>query len=438
MNTPAERPAGPPCALCTGGCADADLTPLLTATLTWLWSQLAQTADRRGDRELLTGTIRIRLPEDAADRAAATGLLGGTPLRAGGTRQLDLALLTTRIRVRGQHLTPGGVAAHAVARPLAAAAHRKARRVAAEDRLRAARATAIAQLSPDTPQDPDGTWERLRRAGWIARLMAADEPEELVARAIRVIIALPEPGQRVDRRLLAQRAAGTPHALDRGALLASLVLAELAAADRIPPGLHPRIAWDAVGVDWDDLVGGILTVGVLPARWTVPGGTALTIPPRELAHCAWQPPPHRDAWAFVTENLSIARAACEEAAANPRIRVLCTSGTPSELECRALARLTEHGWRLAVRADFDTAGLAHVAQILAHAPDATPWRMRASDYQQAADRTASGPEPLLQDHLMTSPWDPVLADTMRSRGLSAWEECLLPELLDDLRVGAPR
>ncbi|WP_127354151.1 DUF2399 domain-containing protein [Actinacidiphila soli] len=45
---------------------------------------------------------------------------------------------------------------------------------------------------------------------------------------------------------------------------------------------------------------------------------------------------------------------------------------------------------LAVRADFDPAGLRHVRAVLAAAPTAWPWRMSSHDYRQALANLPSG------------------------------------------------
>ena len=60
------------CRLCGGECRDANLRPLLTADLVWLWQQAAVIADRRGDPALTEGTVTIRAPESPRQRAAAS------------------------------------------------------------------------------------------------------------------------------------------------------------------------------------------------------------------------------------------------------------------------------------------------------------------------------------------------------------------------------
>jgi uncharacterized protein (TIGR02679 family) len=420
------------CALCGGQCRDADLRPLLTADLLWLWLQAADTADRRGDPRLDEGTVTIRAPEPARQRAAVLGLVPGPPLMPGQSRRVSLAALSAAVRRHGPALTPGAVAAHAAGRQLAERAARRRARSQLENDIDGA-ITGWAASSPSpAAAAADRILPALRTAGWIARLHAAPDPAGLLRQALAVTDALPLPGETADRRILANDASGNPHALDDGQPLAGLTLALLAAAGAIPPARRPRAAWAAAGVTCDDLTGGLIAVGLYPDGWHLPPGTAVTIPPRELARCRWQASPGASAWAFVTENPSVASAATVLAETGTPVRLLCTSGTPSALEAAAVARLTDAGWRIAVRADFDAAGLAHVTALLAAAPAASPWRMRKDDYEQSLGRGATVPLPQVPD----TPWDPFLAAAMRARHLATFEEALMPGLLEDLRRGS--
>jgi uncharacterized protein (TIGR02679 family) len=250
-----------------------------------------------------------------------------------------------------------------------------------------------------------------------------------------VVAALPSGDARSDRRRLAADVTGNPHALDHGSALGSLVIALLVAAGRIEPRQRPRAAWASVGVDCDDVVGGLVAVGILPVGWSVPPGATVTLPPRVLNTCEWPRPDAAGSWVFVTENPSIASAAADLAASGWGIRLLCTSGTPSAGEIAALGRLTLPGWRLAVRADFDASGLGHVAAILKAVPNAVPWRMGARDYVESL-RGAIQEEGALE-RILDAPWDPQLSVIMRERGIAAYEESLLPLLLEDLQRGTP-
>jgi len=127
----------------------------------------------------------------------------------------------------------------------------------------------------------------LHRAGWLAKLYAADDADGMLRQALAVLDALPETGTRLDRRVLASNIARNPHALDDSEPLAALALALLSAAGITSFAQRSRAAWDAVGVDCDDLAGGLIAVGIHPAGWHLPAGAAVTLPPRELASCRW-------------------------------------------------------------------------------------------------------------------------------------------------------
>ncbi len=138
---------------------------------------------------------------------------------------------------------------------------------------------------------------------------------------------------------------------------------------------------------------------------------------------------------FVTENPSIVSAASDLATRDRGIRVLCTSGTPSVGEIGAIGRLARAGWQIAVRADFDAAGIRHVGAVMKAVPHAVPWRMGINDYVDSlqSPATSEGTTEAIPD----APWDLELSALMRQKGV-AYEESLLPALLEDLRRGTPR
>lgn len=376
----------------------------------------------------------MRAPADAEQRAAAAGLVGGRILLQGQRRTIDLTQLTQKLRVRGPSLTPGAVAAHALSRPLALRAA-----VQAQHRLQVNRLKSmfieLAQSAPsDTLAQPESIWTALQRSGWITRLTSATAPDRLLSAAVAVLRELPPYGGSMDRRQLASRITGNPHALDHGTLLAGLALAMLVAGERIEPRQSPRRAWAAVGVRCDDVVGGLIALGILPIGWTAPRGSPVTLPPRVLSDCQWPAADVPDAWVFVTENPSIVSAAADLVADEP-LRLICTNGTPSDIEIAAIARIAHRGWRVAVRADFDSAGLAHVAAILQTAPQAIPWRMSARDYRESLQRELI--DKVALDEIPDVDWDPELSACMRDAQVAAYEELLLPSLLADLQRGKP-
>jgi uncharacterized protein (TIGR02679 family) len=406
-----------PCPLCDGSCAAAPLDGLVTDDLAWLWSQLADAADRNGDPALTAGTTTVQAPDGVAGRAAAAGLLARRHLAAGQRLRVDLAALADQLAP----LTPGAVVAHATRRRLARRAAHRAARARSEGELR----DRLDTLMPDAATD--AAWAALRRAGWVTKILNSDDPALLDA-AAAVVAVLPAAGKpAVDRRRLAHDATGDPHALDRNRPAAGLALALLTATGRAAPAGTPRDTWASVGVVYDDITGGITTVGIVPDGWTVPAGSPVTLPPRVLADCAW---PAGSASVYVTENPSVLSAAADLAGA----RVICTSGTPSRLEVAALGRLAAAGWRMHVRADFDDAGLNHMNAILEAAPTATTWRMNAADYLRGLD-TGESTIALRIDRLTRTPWDPELSATMAAKGIAVYEESFLDDLVADIGGG---
>lgn len=425
------------CPLCGGACASAELDGLLTAELDWLWRAVAATADRRGDPELTTGSdITLTLPAAPAERAAVAGLVPGT--QAGRRTRLTIDRLTALVTRHSPSLTPGAVAAHCVGRPVGQRTMRQAARRARQNELRST-FDAACEGSAELADRATDLFEQLRVTGWIARLDANEEPgaaASVLATAVGVarrVLAIPE-GERFDRRLLVP---SDPHALDEGSRLSGLCLALLAALGRTAPGpgLSARAQWAQVGVDCDDIIGGLTTLGIAPQGWQLPRDAVVTIPPRELARCRWPAPgdPGR-CWVFVTENPSVLAAAALLAQAEPGLpplRLICTMGTPSALEISAIAALSEVGWRVAVRADFDAAGLRHVNAVLAGVAGAVPWRMTGADYRKSAPSRSS------EEQVPVTPWDPSLAATMEDERKVAFEEALIPQLLADMRAGRP-
>jgi len=169
--------------------------------------------------------------------------------------------------------------------------------------------------------------------------------------------------------------------------------------------------------------------------WSVPTGTPVTLPPRVLSKCDWPAPPFPGSWVFVTENPSVISAAADLATSNHAIRLDCTNGTPSDVEVDSVARLAACGWRLAVRADFDSAGLSHVGSILKATPEAVPWRMRVRVYLESLPSITANKVSL--NEVPDTPWDAALSKTILQHGVAAFEESLLPNLIADLGRGLP-
>lgn len=424
------------CNACEGECDRFDLATLLVPRLSWLWRQLAAAGDRRIDTELVSGTLRVLAPQapDNEERAAGLGLLGDRPLEPGVRRTVDLAQLTSRLQARGAGLTPGIVAAHHVGRPLAVRARMQSERQAKEERLLTLFGASLATGALQSV-DQNVAWTRLKRARWVSRLIEHQAGDEVLRQAIAIVERIARLDRPIDRRRLVEN---HPHALDEGTVLGGLVLAVLAAANMAAMTSSLRETWRSAGVLYDELTAGALVLGIAPVGWSVPPGAVVTLPPQTLESATWpQPPSAGTAWVFVTENPSVVAAAAElskDTAARPRL--VCTSGTPARTTIRALGALASAGWRIAIRADFDAAGLDHVTSVLSNVSEAVPWRMATDDYLYGLPREASTADTVLGP-LREAGWDLDLQPTMSARGAPVYEEALLSILLEDLAAGQP-
>lgn len=421
------------CEYCSGACAGVDLAQLLVEPRRWLWTQLAAAAEKRGDSELVAGSVSVTTPQSAEERAAVVGLIG--TLAPGARKKISLDELTRKLRTRAPTLTPGAVAAHAVGKRLAVKAAEDIARDVETERLARVFLAAFASFKDQLPRATGAElWAVLRRNGWASRLLAFVEPERVINEAAVIVAALPSAPDRIDRRRLAAEVLGDPHGLDEGTPVASFALALLAAGRRVSARDGPRRAWSSVGIECDDMTGGLIALGIAPFGWSIPSGDVVTVPPRVLEDCKWPPPERSDQWVFVTENPSIVTAAADAQSAS--IRLICTSGTPSLRELNAIDRLASEGWRVAVRADFDEAGLRHVNALLRAVRGAVTWRMSSDDYRESV-RDEDPESRLTAERLPSTPWDTELASTMAARRTPAFEEALLPSLLADLIAGQP-
>jgi uncharacterized protein (TIGR02679 family) len=126
---------------------------------------------------------------------------------------------------------------------------------------------------------------------------------------------------------------------------------------------------------------------------------------------------------YVCENPAVLRAAAAELGSRCA-PLVCTEGIPSAACHRLLAAAPQLHWR----GDFDWTGLRTTAAAVVRY-GAVPWRMSAADYSTAL---AGGDSEPLKGSPVMSPWDPELADRMRSAGRAVMEERLVPRLVSDL------
>lgn len=227
-----------------------------------------------------------------------------------------------------------------------------------------------------------------------------------------------------------------PHALDRGSVIAGLVLDALAIALGQP---RPRDAeavrqlWEQVGIVPDPLSSVVTVLGLRPT-----GDDALATWLRQCAERSeptvislaqlrrWpQPPLDPSETTYIVENPSLlSHAAAYEWTGPP---ILCSSGRPTVATVTLLRQLSTNGSVCRQHADFDVAGLS-ITGWLAERAGTVPWLMTADDYRRAtAIRRQRVP---LETPLPATAWDPALAGAMTDAGVAVYEEEVRLTLLE--------
>ena len=352
--------------------------------------------------------------------------------------------------------------------------------------------------------DPAGARAQLQ-AGWAALLAATQPPQlasllgqpagaalfkrlarqpgpaaiALLQQAGTVVQRLPAAG--VARAALAAQTLGDAHALDRGAPVATLVLAALrragtaVAVDQVldqalegqdlavagladpvpgvagdaaaPPQAAPantaqaderdRDIWASAGVLVNALARPALALNLpLAGGHCLSAGEPLYLSLRQLLRA----PP---AWGlagqvvFVCENPNLVAMAADLLGATCA-PLVCTDGMPAAAQRCLLQQLVAAGATLHYHGDFDWPGLQIANQVrrLCGAADRwQPWRLCAADYQHACHISAGRP---LQGPLVAATWDSTLAAAMQTAGRAideeALAECLLADLADPARA----
>ncbi len=295
--------------------------------------------------------------------------------------------------------------------------------------------------------------------GLLKRLVRQPGPaaQALLQQADAVLQRLPAAG--LARAQLAALALGDAHALDRGAPVASLVLAAWRAArctpaepDTLPastddpggsstasstastPASTPasdesdRAVWASAGVLVNELARPALALNLpLASGALLLPGEPSYLSLRQLLRA----PP---AWGtagrvvFVCENPNLVAIAADRLGGRCAALV-CTDGMPAAAQRVLLQQLAAAGATLHYHGDFDWPGLRIANQVHTLSPAWLPWRFSATDYR-AACLVGSG-RPLVGDPVAAS-WDATLADAMQAAGRAIDEEALADRLLDDL------
>ncbi len=237
---------------------------------------------------------------------------------------------------------------------------------------------------------------------------------------------------------LAELATGDTKALSSGGA-AKLVLDALSLREGVPRPTDPvgvRLLWETAGVSVDTLSSRVVVLNYrvledsLVARWlgeAATEGIPFTLTADMIARGALTNAHDR---IHVCENIAVVASAARTLGRDSA-PLICTDGQPSVAVHKLLAHLRP-GTELLWRADFDWSGVHTTARAIARYA-AIPWRMDSDSYARALDARNSEP---LKGTRTPSEWDPSLAAAMNESSRAVTEERLVPDLLDDLRIGA--
>lgn len=129
---------------------------------------------------------------------------------------------------------------------------------------------------------------------------------------------------------------------------------------------------------------------------------------------------------LVVENPRIVEAAAQRHASTP---VISTNGNPSSTVLLLLSQLLASGAELRYHGDFDAAGLAICARVMALG--LIPWRMSAADYLEAVASADAEGAVLPRDTRAPgpTPWEPSLQSIFAQNRRIVHQERLLSALI---------
>lgn len=390
------------------------------------WDRLLAAARRKLEQTSgqLTGSIGLSKPSEA-ERRIVIGATGQYRAATVKTLRLDLVELDEALLD-----TYGKGLLATLAERAGPVRDRKAERA---DEAQA-RTDALDEARRLCHRHRDEPWfsawlEKLATDGTVTRLVRRGEADTM-GWAAQVLNRLP--ADNLPLPILAEWATGNTKALS-GTSLSTVVLRALATRDDTPPPVNraeQRARWEAAGVVMDDLSSQVLVLNLqvkedhVVAEW-LRDAAGFGLPFRLTLHQLTVDPLTPIANdIYVCENPAVLRVCASELAENSAA-LICTEGQPSAA-CHVL--LAAATGRIHWRGDFDWTGLRTTAAAITRY-GAIPWQMSTQDYQAAVDTGHSEP---LKGPPVTSPWDPVLADTMAEHGRAIMEERLIPSLLKDL------
>lgn len=395
-----------------------------------LWGRAREVLERRD--LALGGSLTLARPS-APERAALEQLLGRAIAGNGVLRvrlvDLDEALRDTRFGAGLVEVLEAVGGADLVPRRAEAAATRRMR----ADRFAGARAHPIAKEAAGSE------WLTLLERGALARA-ARGRDDDVLAQCLEIIERLPvEPP--ILRTLLASRVGGSPHLLDDGSPVSTLVLRFIALREghtKPRSSVERRELWAAAGVLADTVSATVLVLGLRlqggdPASRMAAAGADLGEPVRlTLRSLRALPDPLIEAQVvFVCENPSIVEVAADRlgATAPP---LICVEGEPTSAATRLLLALRRAGADLRYHGDFDAKGVEIGAALMRLG--ARPWRYGMVDYLAAVAR-GIGTEEIATERIAAT-WDTGLREAMSAVGLVVYEEQVVDDLVADLAAAS--
>ncbi len=235
---------------------------------------------------------------------------------------------------------------------------------------------------------------------------------------------------------LAAYVTGDTKSLNHGTTLATLILrahALRAGVSRPASAAERRELWDLSNVIVDDLASRVLVLGITAegeglAAWLTDAARYGTPFQVTLHQLVTHPIRLHHPRIFACENPAVLRRACEELGPScPPL--VCTEGQPSTAFHRLARTAAAAGGELWYHGDFDWPGVAITAGLISR-HGARPWLMNASDYLSGAK--TNGSYLALDGDPAATPWDPELAEAMRTTGRAVYEETVADQLLADL------
>ncbi|MFF4215762.1 TIGR02679 family protein [Streptomyces nondiastaticus] len=383
------------------------------------------------------GTVRIS-GLDIQEKTALSQLLGRTLTSVAVTVRLDA--LDARLR--------GSAAGLGLADTLRALGHpltdRRTIRAVAEARREQVWSAVAACLdaSPLRAEAWAHQWyDWLRRTG-LPKGVAPETAVPALRQAVHLLTVLLGAERPVTRGRgeLAAETTGSAHGLDDGTWLARLVQRGIALAHGVEfpdDAAGRRALWRLAAVTPDEVSSTVLAYGLRPIgegwrdrslreRASHHAEAHLTL--RDLHTFPLALPP--GTLVRICENPRVVEAAADARCSQP---LVCTSGSATTVVLTLLDALAAGGCRFAYHGDFDWPGLALANRIM-HRYAASPWRLRAEDYEQLAARTQDRgvPQLPLAGPPVVAVWDPGLTPAMSALGIALHEEVTLDLLVDDL------